>query len=132
MNATASSTAQAKKSFQRMKSILKTTSRFTQEERAVGCYIEPILMYGCETWTISKLLRKTTEMWFLRRMLRISTTARETNETVLREVDVTRSRINRIHKRQENLFWQCVEKRESRTSCDNWNDRRKTHQGKTA
>ena len=28
------------------------------------------------------------------------------------------------------LFWLCDGKRETRTSCDNWNDRRKMQQGK--
>ena len=28
--------------------------------RALKCYIEPILMYGCEAWTISKELQKKT------------------------------------------------------------------------
>ena len=40
--------------------------------RALKCYIELSLMYGCEAWTISKYLQKkleTTEMWFLQRML---------------------------------------------------------------
>ena len=35
-------------------------------------------------------------MWFLRRMLRISKTAKKSNETVLRESDTTRALINRI------------------------------------
>ena len=58
-------------------------------------------MYGCEAWTISKQFKKkmeATEMWFLRRMLRISWTAKKSNETVL--CDTARSPINRIRKRQ--------------------------------
>ena len=82
----ASRIAQAKRN-QRMKSILtnKYISIHTRRifiytrRRALECYIEPILMYGCEGWTISKQLQKkleTAEMWFLRRMLRISWTAK--------------------------------------------------------
>ena len=56
--------------------------------RALEYYIEPILIYGCEAWTISKQLQKileATEMWLLRRMLQISWTAKKSNKTVLRE-----------------------------------------------
>ena len=50
----ASRVAQAKKTFQRMKSIL--TNNYTR--RAMDCNIELILMYGCEAWTISKQVKK--------------------------------------------------------------------------
>ena len=63
-------------------------------------------------------------------MLRISWTAKKLNETVLREDETTKSLINRIRKHQATFFDHV--KRETRTSCDNWNDRRKTQQGKTA
>ena len=43
-------------------------------------------------------------MWFFRRMLRISWTAKKSNETVLREADKTRSLINRICKCQAAFF----------------------------
>ncbi|GFO15828.1 craniofacial development protein 2 [Plakobranchus ocellatus] len=68
-------TAQAKINFQKMKTIL-TNKHISIEtrKRALQCYIEPVLMYGCEAWTISKQIQnklEATEMWFLRRMLRI-------------------------------------------------------------
>ncbi|GFO18604.1 cyclin-dependent kinase-like 2 [Plakobranchus ocellatus] len=77
-------TAQAKINFQKMKTIL-TNKHISIEtrKRALQCYIEPVLMYGCEAWPISKQIQnkqKATEMWFLRRMLRISWTAKKTNE----------------------------------------------------
>ncbi|GFO06697.1 Di-n-acetylchitobiase [Plakobranchus ocellatus] len=59
-------------------------------KRALQCYIEPVLMYGCEAWTISKQIQnklEATEMWFLRRMLRIPWTAKKTNERVLNEAN---------------------------------------------
>ncbi|GFN93972.1 endonuclease-reverse transcriptase [Plakobranchus ocellatus] len=75
--------------------------------RALECYIEPILMYGCEAWTISKQTQKkleATEMWFLRRMMQISWTAKKTNDTVLEEADTTRLLISKIRKRQATFF----------------------------
>ncbi|GFN95947.1 RNA-directed DNA polymerase from mobile element jockey [Plakobranchus ocellatus] len=72
-------------------------------KRALQCYIEPVLMYGCETWTISKQIQnklEATEMWFLRRMLRIPWTAKKTNERVLNEANKRRSLVRTIRKRQ--------------------------------
>ena len=42
-------------------------------------------------------------MWFQRRMLQISWTAKKSNETVLQKADITRSFIYRICKRQANF-----------------------------
>ena len=37
------------------------------------------------------------QMWFLKRMLQISWTAKKSNETVLQEIHTTESLIHRIH-----------------------------------
>ncbi|GFO08712.1 endonuclease-reverse transcriptase [Plakobranchus ocellatus] len=97
-------TAQAKINFQKMKTIL-TNKHISIEtrKRALQCYIEPVLMYGCEAWTISKQIQnklEVTEMWFLRRMLRIPLTAKKTNERVLNEANKRRSLVRTIRKRQ--------------------------------
>ena len=94
---------QAKMCFQKMKSILSNTQlSIDTRKRTLQCYIEPILMYGCEAWTINKQIEKkleAVEMWFLRRILRIPWTARKTNQEVLKEAVTERSLINRIRKR---------------------------------
>ena len=62
-----------------------------------------ILMYGCETWTISKPIQKkieAVEMWFWRQMLKIPWTAKRTNVEVMEEAGLTRSLVNRIRKQQ--------------------------------
>ncbi|GFO26498.1 endonuclease-reverse transcriptase [Plakobranchus ocellatus] len=72
-------------------------------KRALQCYMEPVLMYGCEAWTLSKQIQnklEATEMWFLRRMLRIPWTAKKTNERVLNEANKSRSLVRTIKKRQ--------------------------------
>ncbi|GFO08077.1 RNA-directed DNA polymerase from mobile element jockey [Plakobranchus ocellatus] len=97
-------TAQAKINFQKMKTIL-TNKHISIEtrKRALQCYIEPVLMYGCEAWTISKQIQnklEATEMWFVRRMLRIPWTAKKTNERVLNEANKRRSLVRTIRKRQ--------------------------------
>ncbi|GFN78136.1 craniofacial development protein 2 [Plakobranchus ocellatus] len=88
-------TAQAKINFQKKKIILTNKHiSIKTRKRALQCYIEPVLMYGCEAWTISKQTQnklEATEMWFLRRMLRIPWTAKKTNERVLNEANKRRS-----------------------------------------
>ncbi|GFR63281.1 endonuclease-reverse transcriptase [Elysia marginata] len=96
--------AQAKTNFQKMKPLLTNNKiTITTRGRALQCYIEPILRYGCEAWTITKEIQRkieAAEMWFFRRMLRVPWTARKTNEEVLKETETTRSFINRIRRRQ--------------------------------
>ncbi|GFO16834.1 hypothetical protein PoB_004333900 [Plakobranchus ocellatus] len=72
-------------------------------KRALQCYIESVLMYGCKAWTISKQIQnklEATEMWFPRRMLRIPWTAKKTNERVLNEANKRRTLVRTIRKRQ--------------------------------
>ncbi|GFR94941.1 endonuclease-reverse transcriptase [Elysia marginata] len=77
-------------------------------KRVLECYIEPILMYGCETWIIiSKQTRgrlEATEMWFLQRMMRIPWIAKKPSDTVLSETKTKRALINKIRKRQATFF----------------------------
>ena len=66
-------------------------------------YIEPILTYGCESWTMNTQIEKSlraTEMWFYRRMMRIPWTAKMTNVEVLNEIKTQRKLIINIRKRQ--------------------------------
>ena len=42
-----------------MKSILRNNNISIHIRRAIKCYIEPILMYGCEAWTILKVTKET-------------------------------------------------------------------------
>ena len=48
----------------------------------------PGVMYGCESWTVKEAeLRRidTFELWCLRRLLRVSWTARRSNQSILKE-----------------------------------------------
>ena len=52
------------------------------------CYVWSVFLYGCESWTMTnETINKVNalELWFLRRMQRISWTAHVTNETVLKQ-----------------------------------------------
>ena len=55
----------------------------------VKAMVFPVVMYGCKTWTIKKAECQTIdafELWCWRRLLRIPWTARESNQSILREI----------------------------------------------
>ena len=59
------------------------------KKKIVENLVFPDTLYGCESWTVSKLNRKKIdafELWCWRRMLRIPWTARRRNSSVLEEV----------------------------------------------
>ena len=67
------------------------------------CYVWSVLLYGAETWTISAVMKsriEASEMWFYRRMLRISWVRRVTNEEVLRRVGRSRELMGIVRERQ--------------------------------
>ena len=50
----------------------------------------PVVMYGCESWTIKKAERwriDAFEMWCWRRLLRVPWTARRSNQSILKEIN---------------------------------------------
>ena len=49
----------------------------------------PVVMYGCESWTIKKVERQRIdafELWCWRRLLRVPWTARRSNQPILKEI----------------------------------------------
>ena len=49
----------------------------------------PVVMYGCESWTIRKAERQRIdafELWCWRRLLRVPWTARRSNQSILKEI----------------------------------------------
>ena len=49
----------------------------------------PIVMYGCENWTIKKAecpRIDAFELWYWRRLLRVTLTARRSNQPILKEI----------------------------------------------
>ena len=56
--------------------------------RLVKAMVFPVVMYGCESWTVKKAeCRKIGdfELWFWRRLLRVPWTARRSNQSILKE-----------------------------------------------
>ena len=55
----------------------------------VKAMVFPVVMYGCESWTIKKAEHRTTdafELWCWRRLLRVPWTARRSNQSILKEI----------------------------------------------
>ena len=49
----------------------------------------PVVMYGCESWTVKKAEHRRIdafELWCLRRLLRVPLTARRSNQSILKEI----------------------------------------------
>ena len=55
----------------------------------VKAVVFPVVMYGCETWTVKKAERQRIdafELWCWRRLLRAPWTARRSNQSILKEI----------------------------------------------
>ena len=55
----------------------------------VKAMVFPVVMYGCESWTIKKAEHQKTdafELWYRRRLLRVPWTARKSNQSILKEI----------------------------------------------
>ena len=57
--------------------------------RLVKAMVFPVVMYGCESWTVKKAESRRIdafEVWFWRRLLRVPWTARRSNLSILKEI----------------------------------------------
>ena len=57
--------------------------------RLVKAMVFPVIMYGCESWTIKKAEHQRTdafELWCWRRLFRVPWTARRSNQSILKEM----------------------------------------------
>ena len=55
----------------------------------VKAMVLPVVMYGCESWTVKKAERRRIdafELWCWRRLLRVPLTARRSNQSILKEI----------------------------------------------
>ena len=83
----------AKANFGQMRGIL----------RILKSYIWSVMLYGCETWTVSRRMEKrleAAEMWFIRRMMRVPWVERRTNQEVLQMAGTTRELMIMVRRRQ--------------------------------
>ena len=73
-----------------LNSILKSRdSTLPTKVHLVKAMVFPVVMYGCESWTIKKAEHQRIdafELWFWRRLLRVLWTARRSNQSILKEI----------------------------------------------
>ena len=71
-------------------SILKSRDiTLSSKVRLVKAMVFPVVMYGCESWTIKKAEHQginAFELWCWRRLLRVPWTARRSNQSILKEI----------------------------------------------
>ena len=71
-------------------SILKIRDiTLSRKVHVVKAMVFPIVMYGCESWTIKKTEHRRIdafELWCWRRLLRVPWTARRSNQSILKEI----------------------------------------------
>ena len=71
-------------------SILKAETLLCQQRSVlVKAMVFPVVMYGCENWTIKRAERRRNdafELWCWRRLVRVPWTARRSNQSILKEI----------------------------------------------
>ena len=80
-----------RKAMTNLDSILKSRGITLQIKiHLVKPMVFPVVMYGCESWTIKKAERQRIdafELWCWRRLLRVPWTARKSNQSILKEIN---------------------------------------------
>ena len=79
-----------RKTMANLDSILKSRdSTLLTKVRLVKAIVFPVVMYGCESWTVKKAECRRIdafELWCWRRLLRVPWTARRSNQSILKEI----------------------------------------------
>ena len=69
--------------------IKKQRHYFANKGPSVKAMVFPVVMYGCEIWTLKKAEHQIIdafELWCWRRLLRVTWTARTSNQSILKEI----------------------------------------------
>ena len=79
-----------RKAMTNLDSILKSIDiTLPTKVRLVKAMVFPVVMYGCESWTVKKAEHQRIdafEVWCWRRLLRVPWTARKSNQSILKEI----------------------------------------------
>ena len=82
----------------------------------VKAMVFPVVMYGCESWTIEKAEPQRIdafELWCWRRLLRVPWTARRSNQSILKEISPGCSLVGLILKLQLQYFGHLMRRADS-------------------
>ena len=98
-------------------SILKSRdTTFPTKVCLLKAMIFPVLMYGCESWTIKKAKcprMNTLKLWCWRRLLRVPRTARRSNQSTLKEISTEYSLEGLILKLKLQYFGHLMQRTDS-------------------
>ena len=90
-------------------SILKSRDiTLPTEVRLVKAMVFPVVMYGCEIWTIKKAEQQRIdafELWCWRRLLRVPWTARRSNQSILKKISPEYSLEGLMLKLKTPILW---------------------------
>ena len=79
-----------RKAMTNLDSILKSRDiTLPTKVQLVKAMVYPVVMYGCESWTIKKAEHRRIdafELWYRRRLLRVPWTAKRSNQSILKEI----------------------------------------------
>ena len=80
-----------RKAMTNLDSILKSrNTTLSTKFHIVKAMVFPVVMYGCESWTVKKVEHQRIdafELWCWRRLLRVPWTARRSNQSILRKIN---------------------------------------------
>ena len=78
-----------------LNSILKSRNiTLPTKVHLIKAFVSPVVIYGCESWTIKKAEHRRIdafELWLWRRLLRVPWTARRSSSSILKEISPERS-----------------------------------------
>ena len=69
--------------------VMNNIDSILKSSRLVKAMVFPVVMYGCESWTIKKVERRRIdafELWCWRGLLTVPWTARRSNQSILKEI----------------------------------------------
>ena len=77
------------KSYDQPKQHIKKQRHYFAKVHLVKAIVFPVVMYGCESWTVKKAERRRIDafkLWCWRRLLRVPWIARKSNQSILKEI----------------------------------------------
>ena len=114
--------------------ILKSRDILSTKVHLVKAMVFPVVMYGCESWTIKKIEQRRIdafELWYWRRLLRVLWTARRPNQSILKEISPGCSLEGLMLKLKLQYFGHLMWRADSLEKTDAGKDRRQEEKGTT-
>ena len=106
-----------RKAMTNLHSILKSRDiTLSTKVRIVKAVVFPVVMYGCESWTIKKAKWQRIdafELWCWRRLLRVPWTARRSNQSILKEISPEYSLEGLMLKAAVPILWSPMQRADS-------------------